>query len=139
MAKITKIYNLPEHYDIRKDTDLDLTDPESINENIKAGIMEYLYEASEKAPQLVRNWKTLSNQQLHDFLASLGINAVSDSEHGPDDIKPITIPLDNYVVNFLEAYTATCKITPEQALMKFYVYGKTFTERHGHAEPEVDP
>ena len=139
MVKINKTYNLSEYWNAREDADLNPSYPESINENIKAGIIECLHEASEKASQLVRNWKTLSNQQLHDLLTSLDMNVVSDSEHDPDDMKPLEIPIDDYVINFLEVYAIIRKTTPEQALMKFYVYGSTFAERHGHAQTEIDP
>ena len=141
MAKITKIYNLPEHYDIRKDTDLDLTDPESINENIKVGIADWLYEIAIATGKisLDRSWETHTKQQLCDLLTALGTRPTPYSKYDMEDTKPLTIPLDDYVVNFLKVYACIRKITPSQALMKFYVYGKTFPERHGLAEPAKDP
>ena len=141
MAKINKTYNLPEYHNIRKDADLDPSDPDSINENIKNGITISLYEAGEKASQLTNNWKTLSKQQLHDLLTSLITNGEYDSEHDPDDMKPLDIPFDDYVVNYIEVYAAVRKTTPEQALMIFYNYNVQDTQKltDQHTATEIDP
>ena len=101
--------------------------------------LQYPYEAGEKALRLAKNWKTLSKQQLHNLLTSLNINAVFDSERDPDDMMPLDIPIDNYVVNFFEVYAGIRKITPEQALMIFYGYDETFPQRYGHIRPADEP
>ena len=136
MAKINEKYKLPEWWIIEEINGLD---PDGFNEKIKNGITEYLYEASEKAPQLVRNWKTFSKPQLEDLLTSLGISAASNPEHEPDDLETQTITLDDYVVNFLKVYACIRKITPSQALIKFHNYDATFTARHGCTKTEIDP
>ena len=107
MVKIDKTYNLSEDWIDREVTGL-LSD--TVN-----GIEIFLHDARRKTSELDNDWKTLSNQQLHDLLTSLNVNAASYSEHNSDDIKLITITLDDYVVNFLEACTMICKFAPEHS------------------------
>ena len=139
MTEITKTYNLPKSWPAVNDANLKPSNHESINEKIKGGITVSISEAGEKASQLANNWKTLSKQQLHDLLTSLITNGVYDSERDPEDTVPLEIPIDDYVVNYLEVYAAIRKTTPEHALMIFYGYDETFPERYGHAQTEVDP
>ena len=130
-------FNLPKSSPVVRDADLPPSDAGNINAKVKDGIRIYLHENCKS--QLAKNWETPSEQQLRDLVAPNAKSWGYDPKHDPEDMVLIEIPIDDYAVNFLKAYAAKHETTIEHALIIFYLYDETFTERYGHAQAEIDP
>ena len=130
-------FNLPKSSTVVQNADLQQPNAENINTKVKDGIGIYLHENCK--PQLAKNWKTLSEQQLRDLATPNARINVHDPKHDPEDMTLIDIPIDDCVANFLKTYADIHKTTTERALIIFYSYDEIFAERYGDAQMEIDP